>query len=205
MRKLLFLTVLIPFLVTELNAAPRRLCVRASDDLIVTRRRCRAPKFTQLETLNDLKGEKGEKGDQGEQGEQGDAGPFATGLPSAQSLTGVYAVGSYADAANRNFYGNISFGFPLESAPTVEVLEKGEAATDNCPGSASDPSAAPGYLCVYEGYESNRKDDSLQVRDFASPYIFGSNAATKDGAAVIVRSEASGNTVSRGSWAVTAP
>ena len=188
------------FLAATSALADQQVCVRASDGKIVVRKKCKAPKFTRLATLDELKGEKGDKGD------RGDAGPYISTLPSGQTLSGVYAFGGPADAPSQMFFGGIAFVIPLEAPPAVEVFEAGEAATEHCSGSATAPTAAPGYLCVYEYNASTvRQAGSLQAYDFQFPLVVGRNAATASGATLWIRSNGAGSTYSEGAWAVTAP
>ncbi|HVT00300.1 MAG TPA: hypothetical protein VHE08_07280 [Solirubrobacterales bacterium] len=105
-------------------------------------------------------GPQGPAGPQGPQGVQGPQGPTgATGspwtaggvLPSGKTETGTYAMGLNTAPVT---YGAISFPIPLAEIPSSEVIPMppvGEptASTENCPGTASDPSAEPGFLCVY--------------------------------------------------------
>ncbi|HET7589046.1 MAG TPA: hypothetical protein VFK14_02505 [Solirubrobacterales bacterium] len=99
-------------------------------------------------------GAKGDKGDRGDRGPEGPEGsPWTAGgvLPSGKTETGTYAMGLNTAPVT---YGAISFPIPLAEIPSGEVIPMppaGEptASTENCPGTASDPSAEPGFLCVY--------------------------------------------------------
>ena len=140
--------------------------------------------------------------------------PFKSTLPSGKTLTGFYAIEGEAQDADENMGTEISFPLALETVPSVEVLEVGEPATANCPGSASNPEAAPGFLCVYEGYNAasvnfpfttNRKSGSTFVRDFRKTFfLVGTNASTIYGAKIRVLSMNAGLLISSGTWAVTA-
>jgi len=151
----------------------------------------------------------------GPQGPEGEPGPFPDSLPSGKTITGVYSLGGQAAGANDNFFDSLTFSFPLATVPTVEIIEIDEVASANCPGSASEPAAAPGYLCVYEGNNgsssfpfviaTNRKAGSLVVRNFNSLFLVGSGASLKGGASIRAGATASGFMVSSGGWAVTAP
>ena len=106
-----------------------------------------------------VKGETGPAGPEGpagkgEKGEKGPAGsPWIDGgtLPEGATETGAWSAYTekvYALAA-------ISFPIPLASVPTFEVatnyIPSNESPTTQCPGTAADPKAAPGNLCVYAG------------------------------------------------------
>jgi hypothetical protein len=94
------------------------------------------------------KGDKGEKGEPGERGLEGSEGsPWTAGgvLPAGETETGTWA---YGFSKQPIFFAPVSFPIPLTSAPTPEILGEG-ATSANCPGSAEEPSAEPGFLCVY--------------------------------------------------------
>ena len=55
----------------------------------------------------------------------------------------------------------ISFGGKLRFSPTVELVDVAAPGTDNCPGSAGNPAAAPGYLCVYSAWEYGTDDNGF--------------------------------------------
>jgi hypothetical protein len=76
----------------------------------------------------------------------------------------------------------------------------GSAPTAQCPGSAVNPQAAPGHLCVYESVSQNRDDVVLFTG--TTGFI---NQASKWGAGVWLIPAAAGNAFSDGTWAVTAP
>jgi len=104
-----------------------------------------------------LKGDKGDKGDTGEQGKQGIQGiqgiqgepgdPWTAGgvLPEEESLLGNWS----AIPLGGGDLSSISFNIPLADAPTLKYLKEGEGETAECPGTAEEPEAAPGFLCVY--------------------------------------------------------
>jgi hypothetical protein len=76
--------------------------------------------------------------------------PWTAGgtLPSGASEQGVWAVASKELA-----FDSISFGIPLKTEPTITYLKKGEAGTPACPGTAAEPEAEAGNLCVYAAEE----------------------------------------------------
>jgi hypothetical protein len=147
-------------------------------------------------------GPKGDKGDKGERGERGEAGPFPGTLPSGVTIRGTYAIATHQNTAGEFHADAQSFGFTLASPPTPHFVAKGTAPPAQCPGSASNPQAVAGSLCVYEGVEQNR----------TSPTIFNpangiSGSSGTSGFAVDVTGGASTseNILSYGTWAVTAP
>jgi hypothetical protein len=111
------------------------------------------------------KGERGEKGEKGEKGETGAAGQtgFTATLPSGKTLEGDWSLTQQSSGSIVST--GVSFGIPLAEAPvphlvkangkellvakngTVDVVK--EVTPTNCPGSAGEPKANPGDLCVY--------------------------------------------------------
>ncbi len=129
----------------------------------------------------------------------------AAGSPRTITLRGNYGLNFMADAAGHNGLSPFSFGETLAVAPTAiaaNFIQEGGAPTANCPGSAANPQAAPGHLCVYEQLGSNVAADRCVVRMGGN---FNCNTADRHGAAVFVESVAAGNMASQGSWAVTIP
>jgi hypothetical protein len=117
-----------------------------------------------------------------------------------KTIQGNYAAGLQAANTNDDGWDSISFGFELASAPTPNFRAAGSAPNANCPGSAANPQAAPGHLCVYESQSSNRGSVVLFTGTTgAFP------AASKWGAGVWLIPAAAGNAYSYGTWAVTAP
>jgi hypothetical protein len=120
-------------------------------------------------------------------------------LPSGRTIKGTYAavyVANQADILGRVAF---SFGASLPAAPAVSFIPQGGAATADCPGSAANPKAAPGHLCVYEGVGMNVKNQ-LVIRPSAN-----TSGADPFGAGVQVVSKSMGGVLSQGTWAVTAP
>jgi len=105
-------------------------------------------------------GNTGPQGSIGNTGPQGDPWTAGGTLPVEATEAGGWAVGG-AEAPESEiaeFPANlkvirsaISFTIPLAAEPTVEVKETGfsGAPGGNCPGSAAEPKAKSGFLCVY--------------------------------------------------------
>jgi collagen triple helix repeat protein len=94
---------------------------------------------------NGLKGEKGAEGS-----------PWTAGgtLPSGATETGSWSAGGIEQAAHGE---TLAFGWsiPLTAAPTVHFLKEGEQETTECPGTAANPLATSGSLCIYTVLEMN--------------------------------------------------
>jgi hypothetical protein len=158
-------------------------------------------------------GPKGDVGPEGRPGKDGQTG-FTEVLPTGKTLVGSWSAENQWATAENNVQGfyrvPISFGIPVSSAPTVRlfsggfmlsvkpngelVLPPGTEAEFKalCPGSASDPQAKPGNLCIYLG----AAEDAL----YAVGKLTG-NAAFTYGWSLPLSLEAEGH--ASGSWAVT--
>jgi Collagen triple helix repeat (20 copies) len=139
------------------------------------------------------KGETGLKGEKGERGEKGEPGSLVTTLPSGQTLKGVY---SYAGFYKEGFRPTdaISYQIPLASRPTANIVGVSSPPTTPCPGSATNPEAEPGDLCLYQ--TKNSSGTELEV-------LFEANG--KYGATLFALIPEGKSFEFDGSWAVTAP
>jgi len=91
----------------------------------------------------------GSNGVDGEDGACSDANPVCT-LPPGATLTGYW---SYFGTGMEYAFPSISFPLRVVPAPSLAYLvedeESAEAIAEGCPGTAEDPQADPGHLCVY--------------------------------------------------------
>jgi hypothetical protein len=159
-----------------------------------------------VKSLHGQRGPRGARGIQGIQGAKGDTGPagtFSGTLPSGKTLRGVFlAEGESSGAGTSTIGDNISFGWSLSAAPTGHFIKKGAAVPAGCSGTATNPGAAPGNLCVFEVENDNVNASSDEVW---SPPADSAGATETFGAAVFTTSAAAGVYEFGGSWAVTAP
>lgn len=119
-------------------------------------------------------------------------------LASGKTETGVYDVDFAAAAVGDTGDAAITFPFPLAAAPKVEwIFAPSKGPDANCPGSAANPEAAAGYLCLYESADDN-------VSSYCSTSACGTTAFTY-GALPSLAATNAVRTTSVGSWAVTAP
>jgi hypothetical protein len=100
----------------------------------------------------------------------------------------------------------ITFPVPLAQPPTavhyIPPLPPGETPPAGCSGNATDPGAAPGNLCVFEG----RNYNASGTRGIEDPTDSALNQANRFGTGVyMIGAEAGGEADAGGSWAVTAP
>jgi hypothetical protein len=148
-------------------------------------------------------GRAGPTGTTGEAGKTSVEGPLASG----QSESGFWALATPGQGGiERPVAGSISFQIPLAEAlegSHVVYLKPGEKSTGKCEGSATEPTAASGYLCVYAGHEEAEGGEQESGIQNAS----GAAGASTRGAFVIftsARSEFTTKAIVVGSWAVTA-
>jgi hypothetical protein len=146
-------------------------------------------------------GATGAQGATGPAGATGATGPFPDGnLPSGKTIRGNYSMSGITGSANNIVTDSISFGFTLASAPTAHFIQNGTTPPAECPGTATNPQADAGHLCVYEGHIEN-----VGARNVTSP-IGSDGQATRWGAAVFaIPGGGAGRVWSEGTWAVTSP
>lgn len=121
-------------------------------------------------------------------------------LPPGRTVRGNFEMGGQAAGAFHRVPGDsISFGYRLASQPTVEFVREGAASTTNCPGTASSPEAAKGYLCIYESDKWNNYEpgNGITYPAYRNP--------TRVGVGLITYAHSAGYVEARGTWAVTGP
>lgn len=145
---------------------------------------------------NGKDGVTGPTGPSGVTGTTGPAGPTETVLPSGKTEIGLW---SFTNNSTGKSWTTISWPLRVENIGSFEFtwIAPGGSSTTECPGSAEEPEAAPGNICVYGGELQNTEKSFPEIGetlDFAA----GLNLEFNTG---------SGKTGSwgRGSWAVTAP
>ena len=151
-------------------------------------------------------------GGQGPQGPKGDPWTAGGKLPKDATETGAYVVssagvngapGAHLESVSNMVYDAISFDVPLastlDSTHAIIVPDGGSNAT--CTGSASNPTAPSGFLCVYEG----EKSLTLGTPELFDPdYTF--NGAGVSGAVIsypIPNPPTTQTGFALGAWAVT--
>jgi hypothetical protein len=129
-------------------------------------------------------GKEGARGLAGSNGSDGEDGACSVNqpqcvLPSGATLTGDWAFSSKGFGA----YLEINFPLQVEPAPQYHVIEG--APTTECPGSAANPEAEPGHLCIYveaignaHGPESVGSATADETSGWIGEYGYGSWAVT---------------------------
>ena len=123
------------------------------------------------------------------------AGPLASG----QTLIGYVDSAGHVGAGEIVPETSISFQIPLAAAPAFHIIPVGGPSTGACPGTANNPSAAPGNLCIYESTLVNTTGFSLP--DGLNPV----SGPTRFGLPGLLGASTNGDYIARGAWAVTAP
>ncbi|HWI96820.1 MAG TPA: hypothetical protein VNS60_12205 [Solirubrobacterales bacterium] len=137
----------------------------------------------------------------GEQGVEGSPWTVGGVLPPGKTETGAWTFGVVPTSPNEPILTSISFPIPLPTAlGGSEVHYRGKGApTTECPGSVSNPQAAPGHLCFYTGEELG-----TFTPEILNPDPVGEYGASKAGALLMFLG-ASKSSSAYGTWAVTAP
>jgi hypothetical protein len=118
-------------------------------------------------------------------------------------VRGNFFMTDRAAASGSQTVDSLSFVYTLASAPTPHFITAGSVPPAGCPGTADNPQAASGQLCIYEktisGPVGARGVCGLDIGGSSCP---GSN---RWGAGVYEISTGTGRFQSYGTWAVTAP
>ncbi len=178
-------------------------------------------------------GPAGANGVDGATGATGPEGsPWTVGgtLPAGETETGTWGMGTVSAAAIVPFnpvYVPISFSIPLaapfDNAGCAEadrdpcqahyIRANGKefdeflhelVTSSKCTGSVAAPSALPGNLCIYAGFEEKTDNVFNTQITVPSSELVSSAGAGKSGALLLV-TPAEGGAHSLGTWAVTAP
>jgi hypothetical protein len=150
-------------------------------------------------------GIQGAQGVPGAQGIQGVPGPTTTTAPSGSTQRGAFVLEGYQTMFN--FIGS-AISYPLELSAEPLEIEVPFSGTNpdptHCPGTPAAPTAARGYLCIYDRFSGNvlqTTGTNLQVAD-----VDGVGGTTNVwGARIVARANATGTVDVEGTWAVTAP
>ena len=135
--------------------------------------------------------------------------------PAGVTVRGAYLIDFEAEAVGERGSTTISYGVTLDGTPTAHFIALGEDPIAECPGSASDPQAMAGHLCVYEGDVSlTGSTPTVGGHCLASVVPYDCGFATDSGSiaspwgaglSVEVLSVTGGPYFSAGSWALTTP
>lgn len=148
-------------------------------------------------------GVQGPAGPAGQVGAPGREGRSAlTPLAPGETVSGVWGASVTAPSGGIVYRAFASFPIPLEDdiPGGNQIYVEGDSAP-NCPGRGQ---AAPGFLCVYQGYVDNAETpDSGRIFDPSTSD--GPDGASRFGFAIYLQSKFSGQTTVSGTYSVTAP
>jgi hypothetical protein len=102
----------------------------------------------------------GPQGAPGEDGQDGEDGVCSVSVPNCVLPPGATLTGTWAADSNEEYqFVNGSFLMRLATTPHKNVLPADTTSwtqqqEENCPGTVSDPDAAPGQVCIYIGKTS---------------------------------------------------
>jgi hypothetical protein len=150
------------------------------------------------------RGATGPRGPRGRRGLQGAAGGFSETLPAGKTARGVFAFEHAPSAAEETGDVAVSFPFALAGAPTPHIVAAGTSAPAECPGSAEDPRALPGHLCIYEA-DAAGMISARTVYDPAKAFAAGTAGRFGFGLRYTLGASADAAPRAHGTWAVTAP
>lgn len=114
-------------------------------------------------------------------------------VPEGRTLTGFWGF-DVQTQGDGDWGTTISFPFPVPDPPAARYVNVQAPPTEECPGTATDPRAAPGFLCIYRqaGGGAALTDPGMVVSRWGAAFQFGDNGSA-------------GDLFAYGTWAVTAP
>jgi hypothetical protein len=145
-------------------------------------------------------GAKGATGATGATGPEGPAGPTETVLPFEETLTGVWAFSGKGTTTVE--YEAISYPLRIIPAPSLTIPSDnvipapGTSSTPQCPGTVSDPEAAPGEFCLYIKEVNNAGISDGEINN--------TSADRSSGIIIPFVVESESFSWGNGTWAVTA-
>ena len=150
------------------------------------------------------RGLKGDKGDKGDAGAPGAAGRSAlTSLQSGETVRGT--IGTRANNLTPGDEIAATATLPIPASVALDdahvTVDGNDESAGECPGTAANPKAAGGFVCIYPWFQANV--------EAASPdgVVWGDDtaAAEKWGFQVSITAAAAGSTALFANWAYTAP
>ena len=100
---------------------------------------------------------------------------------------------------------DISFPQALDAEPTAVIFVEASTNHPTCTGSALNPTAPAGVLCIYEGYQEGLRTDFSQRYDDYHPGKTGDAGASRFGAAFYGYRQVAADYYAWGTWAITIP
>ncbi len=126
------------------------------------------------------------------------AGPITAAAPAGVTLRGNYAL---SQTGSTNFAVNaFSFTLRLSAAPVPHYINVGAVPPADCPGTALNPQANAGHLCVYEANATNTTNRGVFNAESAGGSI---GFASREGSGIFMYPATTSQAYVWGSWAVT--
>jgi hypothetical protein len=139
-------------------------------------------------------GPAGPAGSPGAVGPPGATGAVGGELPSGATLRGIYAADASVTPRQSTI---VSFGYLLAVKVSEEVVGTSGTPTAHCKGTAANPTAAPGYVCIY-ATRGTTVNSNIIVYDMET--TFGGQSGHTG-----MEIYTSNGAFSQGTWALTAP
>lgn len=145
---------------------------------------------------------KGPKGDEGS--------PWTAGgtLPAGKTLTGAWAFGPVPPTTTFAEV-RVPISFPVRLPATLDAAHVHHTGSTNfaanCTGTANNPTAAPGHLCVYTGAFLNGSYASTPIYPAHNSAFGGAGASTAGAVLQFNSTHATSPGFGNGAFAVTAP
>jgi hypothetical protein len=145
----------------------------------------------------------GAPGPVGQTGAPGREGRSAlTPLAPGETVSGVWGASVTASAGGQVYRAFASFPIPLEvDIPEGNQIYVAGESAPNCPGQGQ---AAPGFLCVYQGFTQNA-ETPVDFNIFDPSAEFGPAGSSRYGFGIYLQSDVAGLSAVSGTFAVTAP
>jgi len=120
-------------------------------------------------------------------------------LPSGATETGAWSLITQASDFGTAAIPAISFTIPLAADIEFSNTHINQPETEDCPGTAEEPLAKEGHLCIYVG-----ANFGVTLVNALNPEQLSVGGAGNTGALILAEGAAAGK-VAWGTWAVTAP
>lgn len=121
-----------------------------------------------------------------------------TGAPRRLNYRGDWSIFFNSTAVSETSTFSISFPHSLQRVPSVEIVPVNGLSTAACPGTVTDPLAAPGIMCVYQQNRQNVR----QLRSFNARTGEFSSTNEQGISLMLEANAAATSTFAFGSWAV---
>lgn len=123
--------------------------------------------------------------------------------PAPRTVSGIYVADLHATEVHQLAATEIDFGRKLADPPQVRIVRPGFEPPQGCSGSITDPSASPGFVCIFPRTGINV--DEPYTNYCATPDTGCLPYSGRMGLFVLARSATAGYMQASGSWALGLP